>query len=106
MRGKRRLHKRANAAEIEACLRWLDAEVERIKPQYLVCLGALATKVFFGNAFKLQQRRGEWIRLDDGCWAMATVHPSFVLRSRIASGYEAAYAEFVADLRLLQRLPE
>jgi DNA polymerase len=106
LRGKRRLHKRANAAEIEACLRWLDAELEQVEPRYLVCLGALAAKVVFGSAFRLQQQRGEWISLEHGRWAMATVHPAFVLRSRIASGFESAYAGFVADLRLLERLPD
>lgn len=106
MRGKRRLHKRANAAEIAACLRWLDAELEQVAPRYLVCLGAMAAKVVFGPTFRLQQQRGRWSRLDDGRWALATVHPSFVIRSRIGGGYEAAYAGFVADLRKLHATPE
>jgi DNA polymerase len=50
LRGKRRLHKRANADEIRACLRWLDAELESVQPRHVVCLGAMAAKVVLGPA--------------------------------------------------------
>ncbi|HKE49783.1 MAG TPA: UdgX family uracil-DNA binding protein [Rhodanobacteraceae bacterium] len=105
MRGKRRLHKRANAAEIEACLRWLDAEIEAIAPRYVVCLGAMAARVIFGSAFKLMQMRGEWRPLGGDRWGLATAHPSAVLRARIGGGYDAAYRALVADLGMLERLP-
>jgi len=105
MRGKRRLHKRANAAEIEACLRWLDAEIEAIAPRYVVCLGAMAARVIFGSAFKLMQMRGEWRPLGGDRWGLATAHPSAVLRARIGGGYDAAYRALVADLCMLERLP-
>ena len=106
LRGKRRLHKRANAAEIAACLRWLEGELERVDPRYVVCLGALAARVVFGATFKLTAQRGRWIKSDDGRWCLATVHPAAVLRSRIGGGYAEAYAAFVADLRKLKRLPD
>jgi DNA polymerase len=105
-RGKRRLHKRARAAEIEACLRWLDAELEQLAPRYVVCLGAMAARVMFGAKFKLQEQRGRWLPLDERRWCLATVHPSFVLRSRIGGGYDEAYAAFVADLRQLRHPPD
>ena len=38
-RGKRRIHAKPNAAEITACLPWLNAELELIRPRVLVCLG-------------------------------------------------------------------
>jgi len=106
LRGKRRLHKRANAAEIDACLRWLDGELAAIEPRYVVCLGAMASRVMLGSGFKLMRERGHWRRLEDGRWCLATVHPSAVLRSRIAGDYDAAYAGFVADLAKLKRLPK
>ena len=105
LRGKRRLHKRANAAEIDACLRWLDGEIEGVDPRYVVCLGAMASRVMLGSGFRLTRERGDWRRLEDGRWCLATVHPSAVLRSRIAGDYDATYAGFVADLRKLKRLP-
>jgi DNA polymerase len=106
LRGKRRLHKRANAAEIDACLRWLDGELAGVSPRYVVCLGAMASRVMLGSSFKLMRERGDWRRLEDGRWCLATVHPSAVLRSRIAGDYEATYAGFVADLAKLKRLPK
>jgi len=105
-RGKRRLHKRANAAEIEACVsQWLDREILSIAPRYVVCLGALAARVMFGASFKLQRQRGVWMHVASNRWCLATVHPSFVLRSRIGGGYDAAYRAFVSDLAMLKELP-
>jgi DNA polymerase len=106
LRGKRRLHKRANAAEIDACLRWLDGELAAIEPRYVVCLGAMASRVMLGSGFRLMQERGTWRALDERRWCLATVHPSAVLRSRIAGDYDEAYAGFVADLAKLKRLPK
>lgn len=105
-RGKRRLHKRANASEIDACARWLDGELAAIEPRYVVCLGAMASHVMLGAGFRLMQQRGTWVALDEKRWCLATVHPSAVLRSRIAGDYEASYAAFVADLAKLKRLPK
>ena len=105
LRGKRRLHKRANAAEIAACVGWLHAEIAAIEPTHLVCLGAMASRVMLGAKFGLLRERGAWRRLADGRWCLATVHPSAVLRSRIAGDYDEAYAGFVADLAKLKRLP-
>jgi DNA polymerase len=105
LRGKRRLHKRANAAEIDACLRWLDAELALIEPRHVVCLGAMATRVVFGASFKLMRERGEWRRIGENQWGLATVHPSAVLRARIAGSYDQAYDAFVADLAHLKQLP-
>ena len=107
LRGKRRLHKRANAAEIAACTsEWLDRELVSVAPRYVVCLGALASRVMFGASFKLQRGRGVWQRVAPDRWCLATVHPSFVLRSRIGGGYESAYRGFVSDLARLAELPD
>jgi DNA polymerase len=59
-----------------------------------------------GRDFKLQEQRGKWMKLDDKRWALASVHPSFVIRSRIGGGFDVAYAEFVADLKHMRRLPK
>jgi uracil-DNA glycosylase family protein len=105
-RGRRRLHKRANAAEIDICSQWLHGEFRAVKTPYLICLGVLATHVVMGKHVKLQEQRGKWMPLDDGRWALATVHPSFVIRSRIGGGFDEAYAGFVADLKKIRQLPK
>src|SRR5581483_251736 len=55
MRGKRRIHQRPDAEEIAACRPWLEAELEQVKPQALVCLGATAAKALLGPRFKVTQ---------------------------------------------------
>ncbi|WP_291186423.1 UdgX family uracil-DNA binding protein [Dokdonella sp.] len=106
LRGKRRLHKRADAAQVAACLQWLDAELARVRPRYVVCLGSLAAKIVLGRGFKLMQERGRWIALDVGQWALATVHPSYVLRARSGSGGEDELRRFRRDLMKLRDPPE
>lgn len=48
-RGKKRLHKKPNAGEIEACKWWLDQEIELIKPDLTVALGATAAQDWLGG---------------------------------------------------------
>jgi DNA polymerase len=105
LRGRRRLHKRANAAEIAACLRWLHGELAEIAPRYVVCLGAMAARVMLGTKFKLMQERGRWLPIGDRQWCLATVHPSAVLRTRADDSFDDVYAMFVADLAQLKHPP-
>ncbi|MEO1524370.1 MAG: UdgX family uracil-DNA binding protein [Planctomycetota bacterium] len=79
--GKRRLHKTPSAREVAACRPWLVAELETIRPTHIVCLGATAAKSVFGPNFRITRDRGKQIDSDFAPWAMATFHPSAVLRS-------------------------
>jgi DNA polymerase len=97
-RGKRRLHERPRASEVNACLPWLEAEVLVVRPSILVCLGATAAQAIIGRDFRVTKMRGVWLasRLADR--TIATVHPSSILRAPDAESREAQYREFVADL--------
>lgn len=103
LRGKRRLHARANAAEQAACRIWLDAELLHLRPARIVCLGAMAAQAILGRSFRLMAGRGRWIKRADGSQAMATVHPSYLLRLRGEDEREQAYAQFLRDLSLLAK---
>lgn len=98
-RGKARLHKRANAAEQTACRPWLAAELLRVRPAMVVALGAMAAQTLFGHAFRLTAGRGRWRALDARTQALATWHPSAILRMRPPQR-DAARAQLVADLAL------
>ena len=100
-RGKTRMHKSPNPAEQRACRLWLEAELARIRPDIVVCLGAIAARNIFGTRFGLMKQRGTWQTLADGTRAFATVHPSWVLRQTDSQSRAAAYQGFVADLALL-----
>jgi DNA polymerase len=102
-RGKRRIHGKPNAREIQACKPWLEAEIAVIKPRVLVCLGATAAQALLGRAFRVSRDRGRPIPSAFAPYVLATVHPSALLRARDAER-EAAIARFVADLSEAARL--
>src|SRR5579883_1423726 len=79
-RGKRRIHQKPNAREIAACRPWLDAEVAAVKPDVIVCLGATAAHALLGRSFKVTRMRGQAVPTPLARCAVATVHPSSVLR--------------------------
>jgi uracil-DNA glycosylase len=104
MRGKRRLHKRPNAYEIERCKIWLDLERKIVKPAAIVALGATAARSLFGRPVTIAKVRGRMMELSDGTAAFVTIHPSFLLRIQDDADNEREYRNFVADLRPAARL--
>lgn len=103
--GKRRLHQKPNAAEINACRPWLDAEIALVKPQILVLLGATAAQALLGRDFRVSQQRGQFIERPGLPLTMATVHPSSILRAPDEETRELEMRAFVQDLkRLAQRV--
>jgi DNA polymerase len=106
LRGKRRLHKRANAAEQAICREWLAAELREIRPQRILALGAMAAQAFFGTTFQITMSHGRWFRLPGGIDAMATWHPSSVLRSINRDTHDHRYQQLVDDLRAFIAGPE
>jgi DNA polymerase len=103
-RGKRRLHKTPNAREIGACLPWLEAEIEVIQPEVLVCLGATAAKALFGPDFRVSRQHGQLVPSHLAPYATATTHPSAVLRMREQETRAQAMRQLVADLENVERL--
>ncbi|MFI9008016.1 UdgX family uracil-DNA binding protein [Actinosynnema sp. NPDC053489] len=97
-RGKRRIHKTPARGEVVACLPWLRAELGRVRPDLVVCLGATAAKAVLGTGFKVTERRGQVERGEDYD-VIATVHPSAVLR---APDRDEAYRGFLADLKAVR----
>jgi DNA polymerase len=99
MRGKRRLHKRPNAYEIDRCKWWLDHERALVKPAAIVALGATAARSLFGRVATIARMRGQAHLLADGTAAFVTIHPSWLLRIEDADDKAREYRNFVADLR-------
>lgn len=98
-RGKRRLHRRPDAGEIERCRWWLGQERKLVAPAVLVAMGATAVRSLLGRAASIASLRGEARPLEDGTPMIATIHPSYLLRIRDAAAKEEERAAFVADLR-------
>ncbi|MFQ1003545.1 UdgX family uracil-DNA binding protein [Modestobacter sp. SSW1-42] len=124
MRGKRRIHETPRPEHIRACQPWLEAELQVLQPEIVVCLGATAAKALISPTFKITKDRGRllpWTRPGaelvllsepdaDGAepeeetpaqtWILATPHPSAILRTPDANR-QAAYDGLVADLKLV-----
>jgi uracil-DNA glycosylase family protein len=103
-RGRRRLHKTPSAREIGACMPWLDAEIDVVRPQVLVCLGATAAKALLGSNFRVSQQRGQFVESDLAPHVTATGHPSAVLRMRDVQARARAMRQLVEDLTKVARM--
>ncbi len=98
-RGKRRIHKKPGAVEVEACRPWLETELRLVKPEVVICLGATAAQSILGKDFRLTEQRGQFFPHAAAPNVMATLHPSALLRLRDSDARHAEYERLVADLR-------
>jgi DNA polymerase len=105
-KGKRRIHAKPNQLEITACLPWLEAELDVVRPGALVCLGATAAQALLGAKFRVTRERGQWVSARWASRVMATVHPSAILRAPDDEARRLEMARFVTDLRLLRDIPD
>jgi DNA polymerase len=103
-RGKRRIHSKPNAGEIDACRWWIEQERAIIRPAVTVALGATAAQSLLGKSVTISRIRGEPIALPDGSEGWVTVHPSFLLRVPDAERKAEEYVRFVEDLRRVGNL--
>ncbi len=97
-RGKRRLHKKPNSREIYACRPWLEAELDLIRPQAIVCLGATPAQAIFGRDFRVSHSRGQLLRTDWCNHTIATWHPAALLRMPNAERRAEMLDALIADL--------
>ena len=100
-RGKARIHKKPSAAEVAACRPWLEAELEVARPEAVVMLGATAAQALLGRQFRVTQQRGQFVEWPYEALALATVHPSSILRAPEGADRKALMAGFVADLKVV-----
>jgi uracil-DNA glycosylase family protein len=98
-RGKRRIHKKPNSAEIAACLPWLTAELGLVQPKMMVCLGATAAQALLGKQFRVSQERGKLIPSPWAPRVLATVHPSSILRAPDEATRQREMDRFIEDLK-------
>lgn len=103
-RGKRRIHKKPRAWEIQACRPWLDAELDVIKPEVLVCLGASAAQALLGSKFSVTRQRGQPVDSELAPHVVATVHPSSILRAPDSETRKLEMRKFVQDLKTVAGL--
>ena len=79
--GKRRIHEKPRAKDVRACRPWLENEIDRLKPEVMVCFGSTAAQALLGPSIRIRRDRGQEFR---AAWAprlIVTYHPSAVLRA-------------------------
>jgi len=99
-KGKRRLHENPRASEIFACRPWLLAELESVRPELVVCLGATASKSLFGSSFGVMRERGKLLSSPYADRVIATLHPSAILRALDPGRAEQIRSMLLSDLKL------
>ncbi|MGJ0508106.1 MAG: UdgX family uracil-DNA binding protein [Methylocystis sp.] len=97
-RGKRRLHRKPDAGEIDACRWWLDHERMLVRPGLIVALGASAIRGVLGRSGAVARLRGKLVDLDAQTTFLATIHPSFLLRLTEEADKREQWARFIGDL--------
>ncbi|MGE3308246.1 MAG: UdgX family uracil-DNA binding protein [Rhizobiaceae bacterium] len=103
-RGKRRIHAKPNAGEVQHCNWWLAKELAFIKPKLAVALGATAALALLGKAIPVTRMRGQVVEREDGLRVFITIHPSYILRIRDEAESRAERERFVADMKAVGRL--
>ena len=100
-RGKRRIHATPGPADLAACRPWIEAELELVRPEVLVCLGATAARALIGPSFRLMQQRGIFLETRWAARTIATFHPSAVLRGQDDAEQARLYGMLRDDLALV-----
>ncbi|KAA0687963.1 uracil-DNA glycosylase [Neorhizobium sp. P12A] len=98
-RGKRRLHAKPNAGEIQRCAWWLGGELELLRPDLIVALGATALYALMGRSVGLTKERGHILPAASGTPILVTIHPSYLLRIRDHDDRESERRRFISDLK-------
>src|SRR5215470_6464925 len=103
-RGKLRLHKKPSITEIRACRPWLNAEIEAVHPEIILCLGASAAQTLLGSSFRVTQQHGVTQAVEGLPPVVATLHPSAILRAATDEDREQQTELFLSDLRTVKKL--
>ena len=101
-RGKRRIHKKPNSAEINACMPWLQSEIRVVKPRAIICLGSTAAQAVIGPKFRVSVQRGQFVKSPLAEFVTATVHPSSILRAPTDEARRMETHRFIDDLKKIK----
>jgi uracil-DNA glycosylase len=102
-RGKRRIHSKPNAGEIEACRWWLSEEIKFVRPKLIVALGASAARSVLGHTVTISAMRGVPTPVAPNSHAWITIHPSYLLRIQDDADMRKEYDRFIDDLEGARR---
>jgi DNA polymerase len=103
-RGRRRIHQRPDAGEVQHCRWWLEAEVAQVRPRLILAMGATAALALTGSGTRLTERRGSLEPGPGGVPVLLTLHPAYLLRLPDGERRGTAETAFEADLLRAARI--
>ena len=103
-RGKRRLHSKPNAGEIQRCSWWLRSELKLIEPKIIVALGGTAAAHLRGKTVRITKDRGMIFHPENSAAGARSIHPSYILRIRDRTAANAERMKFVQDLNQINQV--
>jgi len=83
--------------EARTCAPWLEQTIEVVQPLVILCLGAPSANAIIHKGFKMMQERGQWFESKYTRYAMAALHPAYILRQQ-GEAYETARRSLVTDI--------
>ncbi|ARU41117.1 hypothetical protein CCB80_08185 [Armatimonadetes bacterium Uphvl-Ar1] len=84
--------------ETATCRDWLIPQLAEIKPWVILAIGAPSAKNLIKKDFKITKERGLYFPCEFAKTAIATLHPSYILRQQNISG-DGGYSLLVADIK-------
>ncbi len=90
------------ADEINACLPFLEKQLQAINPKVIVSLGKPATETLLGRKVAITKERGQWQEYR-GIKVMPTFHPAYLLRSYTLENRKAVHEDMKKALAELNR---
>lgn len=82
--------------EIANCREYFERQFEVLRPEFICCLGATATKALLGSTQPMGRMRGKWFEYGSAR-VIVTYHPSYLLRQ------PSAKKDTWEDIQLLMR---
>ena len=101
-RGKRRIHQRPDAGEVQQCRWWLSQEIALVQPKLIVAMGATALYALTGGKEKVTDVRSRPLPMQEGRTLFATVHPSYLLRLPDGEAKRAEILLFKKDMEFIR----
>lgn len=84
--------------ETQACRQWLLPQLALISPKVILCIGAPSAKNLIKKGFQITRERGLYFPCEYAKTAIATLHPSYILRQQNIQKDDGGYALLVADI--------
>lgn len=89
--------------EANTCISlWLEPTLSTIQPLVILCLGSPSANALIKKGFKMMQERGQFFPSKYARYAIAGLHPAYILRQQ-GEAFDEARASLVADIEAARK---